>query len=76
MQIIVKIPPISSEWFKIFQIEKTFVKELGIYTNALPSLKNFQNEYNLNDFNIYDIFPHHYGGRLSLENGNLGSKIN
>lgn len=67
LHLVAKLIP-ANEMLRIaFNIEVTFKKEVFAYLYSIPTLIEFQKEYNVPESRILDMFPKCYGARVSLD---------
>lgn len=70
MHLVAKLGPSNEMLAAMFNIQFTFKREMDTYIDIIPTLINFQKEYNIPDNKILDLFPKCYGGRLNLNCNN------
>lgn len=67
LNLVAKLIP-ANEMLRIaFNIPVTFKKEVFAYMVSIPTLINFQKEYNVPENKLLDIFPKCYGARVCLD---------
>lgn len=65
LHLVAKRMPANEMLCEIFNVQKTFKIELGMYLQVIPTLVEFENEYGV-DIKIEDLFAKCYGGRINL----------
>lgn len=67
LELVAKMLPTNPDFYNMFQVDKTFVKESCIYTIVAPKLRSFQLDKNIPENQLLDVFCECYGARLSLD---------
>lgn len=64
LNLVCKLYPASEHWREMFQIDRTFEKEMKLYTVVVPELIRLQQELNIPEEYQLDIFVKCHGARL------------
>lgn len=67
LELVAKMVPSNPDFYKMFQVEETFVKESSIYTIVAPTLRAFQREKGVPEDQLLDSFVDCWGSRTSLD---------
>ncbi|XP_055637927.1 uncharacterized protein LOC129776362 [Toxorhynchites rutilus septentrionalis] len=67
LQLVAKMRPTSEEFFDIFQIDVTFVKEAAVYSQIIPAMVSLQREMQFPAEEMIDVFCRCYNTRVSLD---------
>lgn len=62
--------PASELLCEVFNIQKTFKKEMNMYLEVIPALVKFDEEYGKVKLGIGELFAKFYGARINLKPGN------
>ena len=67
INVVAKMCPATEEYKAIFQIDKTFKKELGVYMEVIPFVTEFQAKMGVAQERLMrELICHCYNGRISL----------
>lgn len=69
INLVCKLYPPSEHWREMFQIDRTFEKEMKLYTVVVPELLCLQQELNISEEYRLDIFVKCHGARLQTFDG-------
>lgn len=66
---VAKLCPANQMLCDLFNIQETFKKEIRMYMDAIPALVDLENEYEIKDDRIEDMFAKTLGARINLQPG-------
>lgn len=67
LQLVAKMLPRNPYFYKMFQVDVTFVKESSMYAIVAPTLKAFQHEKGVPKEHVIDYFVEYWGSRQCLD---------
>ncbi|XP_058451823.1 uncharacterized protein LOC131430686 [Malaya genurostris] len=67
LPLVAKMIPASEEFWEVFQIDTTFVKEAAVYSHIVPTMVDLQREVGFPEAEIVDVFCRCYNTRVSLD---------
>lgn len=67
LELVAKMPPETADFFHMFQVQLTCIKENETYLQIASTLINLQKEANVPESDLINVFPDFFGARISLD---------